>query len=50
MGIIKTYHELMNIIGMGKHVKRTVMRRKGFLPNMSLEYPIGGLIMNDKNP
>lgn len=32
-----TYQELKNITGIGRHVNRTVINKKGFLPKTSLK-------------
>lgn len=36
--------------GMGAQVKKTVMRRKDFLPQMSERAPIRGADRNDRKP
>jgi hypothetical protein len=46
----KTHQELIDISGMGTQVKKTVMRRKNFLPQTSDSAPIRGALRNDKMP
>lgn len=48
--ICATYHGLNLINGIGTHVKKTVTRRKDFLPQTSDSAPISGALMKDKKP
>lgn len=41
---------LIVISGIGAHVKKTVIRRKNFLPQTSESAPINGALKNDKIP
>jgi hypothetical protein len=51
MLIMAKYHiGLMRMSGMGKHVKKTVMRRKILRPNTSDKAPMRGALKNDKIP
>ena len=45
-----THHGLILIRGMGAHVKKTVKRRKDFLPHTSDMAPIRGADRNDRRP
>lgn len=40
----------MNMTGTGKQVNTTVINKKGFLPYISLRYPISGLIKKERVP
>lgn len=48
--IYDTYHEFIDISGMGAQVKNTVMSRKNFLPHTSDKAPIRGALRKDKIP
>lgn len=48
--IEKTYQELIHISGIGTQVKKTVMRRKNFLPQTSESAPMSGALRNDRMP
>lgn len=45
-----THHGLILISGMGKQVKNTVPRRKGFLPHTSDRAPMRGALRKDSRP
>lgn len=45
-----SHHGLILMKGMGAQVKKTVMRRKDFLPQMSDRAPIRGADRNDRKP
>lgn len=45
-----THHELIDMSGIGAHVKKTVMRRKNFLPHTSDSAPISGADKKEKIP
>lgn len=47
---ITTHHELMDISGMGAHVKNTVISRKNFRPHTSDNAPTSGALKNDNMP
>jgi hypothetical protein len=45
-----THHELIDMSGIGAHVKNTVMRRKNFLPHTSERAPMRGADKKEKMP
>ena len=45
-----SHHGLILMKGMGAHVKKTVRRRKDFLPQISDRAPISGAERNDRKP
>jgi hypothetical protein len=45
-----TYHGLILISGIGKQVKKTVPRRKGFLPQTSERAPMSGALRKESRP
>lgn len=45
-----SHHGLILMKGMGAQVKKTVRRRKDFLPQMSDRAPIRGAERNDRKP
>lgn len=45
-----SHQGLILMKGMGAQVKKTVMRRKDFLPQMSDRAPIRGADRNDRKP
>lgn len=45
-----THHGLILISGIGKQVKKTVPRRKGFLPHTSDKAPMRGALRKDSRP
>lgn len=45
-----THHGLILISGIGKQVKNTVPRRKGFLPQTSDRAPMRGALRKDSRP
>lgn len=47
---MSAYHELIDINGIGTHVKNTVIRRKNFLPHTSDNAPISGALRKDRMP
>lgn len=48
--VCTTYHGLIRINGIGTQVKKTVRRRKDFLPQASERAPISGALRKDKKP
>lgn len=42
--MFQTYHEFIDINGIGIHVKNTVISRKNFLPQTSDNAPISGAL------
>lgn len=46
----RTHQGLILMKGMGAQVKKTVMRRKDFLPQISDSAPIRGADRNDRKP
>lgn len=47
---LSTHHGLTVIRGMGKQVKKTVPRRKGFLPHTSDRAPMSGALRKESRP
>lgn len=45
-----THHVLIFMKGMGRHVKKTVMKRKNLRPHRSDNAPISGALRNDNRP
>lgn len=45
-----THHGLILISGIGKQVKKTVPRRKGFLPHTSDRAPMSGALRKESRP
>lgn len=45
-----TYHELIDISGMGAQVKNTVISRKNFRPHTSDNAPMSGALRNERIP
>lgn len=45
-----THHGLILISGIGKQVKKTVPRRKGFLPHTSDSAPMSGALKKESRP
>lgn len=46
----QTHHGLIFIRGIGAHVKKTVRRRKDFLPQTSERAPINGALRKESRP
>lgn len=47
---LSTHHGLITIRGIGKQVKKTVPRRKGFLPHTSDRAPMSGALRKESRP
>lgn len=47
---VTTHQELIDMSGIGAHVKNTVMSKKNFLPHTSERAPIRGADKNEKIP
>lgn len=47
---LATHHGLILISGIGKQVKKTVPRRKGFLPHTSDSAPMSGALRKESRP
>lgn len=45
-----TYHELIDMSGIGAHVKKTVIKRKNLRPQTSDKAPTSGALRNDRMP